>query len=340
MRKTKLILLVLLTLILVDKTVIAQNSCSKEQKHIIVGYITGWSEGMPDPTYLTHINYAFGHITDTFDGIRIDNEEKLKALSLLKTDYPHLKLLLSIGGWGSGFFSEMSADQNLRKAFAKDCQRVIEEFDLDGIDIDWEYPTSSMAEISSSPQDAENYNLLMSDIRAEIGINKLLTLASAASADYIDFKGLMPFVDFVNIMSYDMGTPPYHHSALYQSEHTRFSVDQAVKAHQLAGIPNNKLVVGLPFYGRFKSSLGNAINYKNIIELNDYEYKWDEVAQSPYLIDQHNNFVGSYDNPKSILLKCQYIKDNGLLGAMYWEYSGDDSQDTLKKAVHDGINKY
>ena len=109
----------------------------------------------------------------------------------------------------------MAANDEYRRAFAADCDRVVKEFALDGIDIDWEYPTSSMANISSSPDDTENFTLLMQDIRAAIGNEKELTLATVASARYIDFKAILPSVDFVNIMAYDMASAPKHHSALY-----------------------------------------------------------------------------------------------------------------------------
>ena len=103
---------------------------------------------------------------------------------LRRKQKPELKVLLSIGGWGSGRFSEMAANDEYRRAFAADCDRVVKEFALDGIDIDWEYPTSSMANISSSPDDTENFTLLMQDIRAAIGNEKELTLAPKTTLRY------------------------------------------------------------------------------------------------------------------------------------------------------------
>src|SRR5690606_22880774 len=141
-------------------------------------YVTSWTSVMPDPAYVTHINYAFGHVNKDFNGIRIDNESRLRSLILLKTKHPGLKVLISIGGWGSGRFSEMAAVDSNRNKFAEDCLRVIKAFNLDGIDIDWEYPTSAAAKISSSPDDTQNYTLMMKAIREKIGTAKLLTLAS------------------------------------------------------------------------------------------------------------------------------------------------------------------
>lgn len=139
---------------------------------VVVAYVTSWSHVIPDPKYMTHINYAFGHVDETFDGVGIANEGRLRQMVELKKQKPDLNVLLSIGGWGSGRFSEMAANEKYRKAFAKDCRRVVKEYGLDGIDIDWEYPTSNAAGISSSPDDTKNFTLLMRDIRKAIGPKK------------------------------------------------------------------------------------------------------------------------------------------------------------------------
>ena len=75
---------------------------------VIVAYVTSWSSIMPDPQYMTHINYAFGHVSETFNGVGIANENRLREIVALKAQKPELKIMLSIGGWGSGRFSEMA----------------------------------------------------------------------------------------------------------------------------------------------------------------------------------------------------------------------------------------
>ncbi len=318
--------------------------CAQMQKDVpdkvIVAYVTSWSNVMPDPAYITHINYAFGHVTDSFNGIRINNEERLKQICELKKQAPSLKVMLSIGGWGSGRFSEMAADAIFRKAFAADCRRVADEFGLDGIDIDWEYPTSSLAKISSSPDDTKNFTLLMKDIRDAIGKNKLLTLASVADAKYIDFREIDPFIDFVNIMSYDMSSAPLHHSPLFRSAIAgRITSDEAVIAHLNAGVPKNKLVMGMPFYGRGSKKVSNFMDYNKIVVLEGYEKRWDDTAKAPYLVDSEGVFVCGYDNPQSLAIKCRYILDIGILGGMYWDYAGDNEAGDLRKAVFEGLGK-
>ncbi|WP_455601710.1 glycosyl hydrolase family 18 protein [Bacteroides rodentium] len=311
---------------------------SRDSK-VVVAYVTSWSEVMPDPQYMTHINYAFGHVNENFNGVKIDNEKRLKQIVDLRKQKPELKVLLSIGGWGSGRFSEMAANDEYRRAFAADCDRVVKEFALDGIDIDWEYPTSSMANISSSPDDTENFTFLMQDIRAAIGNEKELTLATVASARYIDFKAILPFVDFVNIMAYDMASAPKHPSALYPSGHSGdITSDGAVTAHLKAGVPPSKLVVGMPFYGRGGDGYPSFQDYNKVGNTDtQYTEKWDEVAQVPYLADKNDTLVFGFENPRSLAIKCQYILDKDLLGGMYWDYSGDNEQGDLRRTVAENL---
>ena len=154
---------------------------------IVVAYVTSWTNEVPDPTVMTHINYAFGHVNETFNGVCIDNPDRLRMITGLKQQHPALKVMLSIGGWGSGRFSEMAATQENRLAFARNCKRVVDEFGLDGIDIDWEYPTQGGAGISSSPDDTKNFTLLMAALRKALGKKQLLTAATISSAQFIDF---------------------------------------------------------------------------------------------------------------------------------------------------------
>ena len=313
-------------------------AASRDSK-VVVAYVTSWSEVMPDPQYMTHINYAFGHVNESFNGVKIDNEERLRQIVDLRKQKPELKVLLSIGGRGSGRFSEMAANDEYRRAFAADCDRVVKEFALDGIDIDWEYPTSSMANISSSPDDTENFTLLMQDIRAAIGNEKELTLATVASARYIDFKAILPSVDFVNIMAYDMASAPKHHSALYPSGHSGdITSDGAVTAHLKAGVPPSKLVMGMPFYGRGGDGYPSFQDYNKVGNTDtQYTEKWDEVAQVPYLADKNDTLVFGFENPRSLAIKCQYILDKDLLGGMYWDYSGDNEQGDLRRTVAENL---
>jgi len=311
---------------------------------IVLAYVTSWSDVMPEASHLTHINYAFGHVTDDFRGVRIDNVRRFKKIVRLKKKWPHLKVLLSVGGWGSGRFSEMASNELYRLSFAKSCAKAVKRYKLDGIDIDWEYPTSSAAEISSSPGDRDNYTLLMRDLRAALGPDKLLTHATGANARYYDFKALDRYVDFTNVMSYDLGWAPYHNSPLYRSAITEeMSADEAVKAHIDSGVPANKLVMGLAFYGHFGHDRKRPEGFPRQRDLNnmvlppEFVQVWDSIAQVPYITGRNGELVFGYENSKSLEIKCRYILDNNLRGAMWWSYEGDNPAGEMRRTVYETL---
>lgn len=303
-------------------------------KEMIVGaYLMGVRNELPDVNLVTHINYAFGHVNETFDGVLLPEGKGLSQVVGLKKDKPSLKVLLSIGGWGSGRFSEMASDPLKRKSFARDCARIVKESGLDGIDIDWEYPGSGLAGISSSPDDRTNFTLLMRDLRASLGKRSLLTIASVCNADYIDFKAVLPYLDYVNVMSYDMGTQHTHHAALYRSGYAGYcTADEAVRKHIDAGVPRQKIVMGMPFYGR---GVEGYVPYREG-ESSDVEF-WDDTAKVPMILDSLGNMLFGYENARSIAEKCRYIVSGGLRGGMYWEYNDDNASHDLARAVYEGL---
>ena len=298
-------------------------------KKVVVAYVTSWTRTIPDPNVMTHINYAFGHVNESFNGVGIDNPDRLRQIVALKRQNPELKVMLSVGGWGSGRFSEMAASDDNRRSFAADCRRVVDEYGLDGIDIDWEYPTQSSAGISSSPDDTRNFNRLMHDLREALGTTHLLTCATVANGDYIDFRRCIDDLDFVNVMSYDMANAPKHHSALYPSDISGWmTTDGAVRAHMEKGVPRTKLVMGMPLYGRGRRGY-SATPLEGELQA---EERWHEQSMVPYLVDAQGELVMGFENERSLGIKCQYIINHGLLGGMYWEY-GDDNQASLRNTV-------
>ncbi|WP_290382475.1 glycoside hydrolase family 18 protein [Paramuribaculum intestinale] len=316
-----------------------QDNAADPTSQIVVAYVTGWSSCAPDPSLMTHINYAFGKVAPTFDSVTVQNPARLDSVVALHRVNPDLKIMLSIGGWGAGNFSEMAADSALRAKFADDCLAKVERYGLDGIDIDWEYPTSSSAGISSSPEDTENYTLLMRQLRETLGPDRLLTLATIWSAKYIDFEAILPYVDFVNIMSYDMspassGRP---HAPLYASEASgNHSADSAYRAHLAAGIPAEKLVLGLPFYGRGVDPYPDYMDYKDLKVLPGTVEIYDSIAETPYMADSiSGRILMGFENQRSMAAKLHYIKQQGMLGAMYWEYCADNGD--LAQQVADSI---
>ena len=204
-----------------DSSVIVDNG---KQGPVVVAYVSG-GQGKPLPDFgkVTHIDYAFGRIDSTFSGLSIENPPRFKEIADLKnennkTAQRKVFMQLSIGGWGSGRFSEMVTDTAYRHAFVAACKKVVEDYGIDGIDLDWEYPSSGVAGISSAPTDIDNFTLWVKELREALGDDKLLTIATISTARFIDFKAVDPYIDFYNIMSYDMAVAPYHHAPLKRFE--------------------------------------------------------------------------------------------------------------------------
>lgn len=320
----------------------SDDESSVQLQTVVIAYVTSWTNEMPDPNVMTHINYAFGHVSETFDGVRIDNPERLKMIVNLKQQNPELKVLLSIGGWGSGRFSEMAALKENREKFANDCRRVVQEYGLDGIDIDWEYPTQSTANISSSPDDTANFTRLMGDLRRTLGSGKLLTAATVCDAQYIDFKDCIGYLDLVNVMAYDMndGTDT-HHAALYPSELSGdCTSSEAVEAHLKAAVPKEKLVMGMPFYGKGdREDAGVKAFLETGVLPDGYEHRWSEESQVPYVVNDKGRFVWGDENVRSLMAKCQYILDHGLRGGMYWDYASDNPRHEFSQTLYLSLMK-
>lgn len=311
--------------------------CSAQNSKTVVGaYVTAGSDIMPDPMVMTHLNYAFGSVNETFNGVNVSHPERLQQMVALKAQNPELKVLLSIGGWTSGRFSEMAATKENREAFARDCRRIVEAFGLDGIDMDWEYPTSSAAGISSSPDDTRNFTLLMKALRRQLGRKRLLTVATVCDAKYIDFRHCLRYIDLVNVMAYDMSDPKRaHHAALRPSPVSGYCTSaQAVEAHLKAGVPKTKLVMGIPFYGKGNGEDAGIKEWRRTGNLPEgYRELWNEEAQVHYIVNADGQFVWGIEDLQSLSAKCRYITEHDLRGGMYWEYSIDNAEGDKRNTV-------
>jgi len=336
------------------------------QTPIVLSYFTEYNESLPDGTLLTHINYAHGRFKNpaTGDGGIVITESSKAPISkvvALKNDNPNLKVCLMIGGWGAHAdgFSMMARDAAKRTAFCKSVKSLLDKHKLDGVDIDWEYPTQSADnETGCDPTDTQNFNLVLQELRETLGTSKIISFASSSSAKYVDWKTAMKYLDYVNVMTYDMGAAPNgHNSPLHKS--ARFnqrSWDESIEAHVKGGVPKDKQVMGIPFYGKSKKNPTDAekifeysVKYYEIPDiLNKGTYRnkplarkvtrqWEPTSMVPFLTDETGVNVLSYDDPESVAAKGYYVKNNGLLGAMFWEYRYDTSNHDLNKAVVNAI---
>ena len=282
-------------------------------------------------------------------------------ITRLKQKHPHLKFLISVGGWtDSGPFYEMAAAEESRQTFAQSCADFLKTYpQFDGIDIDWEHPVSGGLQ-PGSPRDARNYVTLLASLRKAIGPDKLLTVAASASPrgiDPIEYADMAAILDWVSVMTYDFhtgGTRTGFNSALYNHDdpsNPRLNLHDAVQAIAAKGIPRHKLVAGVPFYGRgWRGVESSAVwstgtgslqvgGYRKIAETflksPDYVRYWDDVAKVPWLYNASKKEWITYEDPQSMRLKGEYIAAQNLAGAMFWELSNDDG--TLLDALRSGL---
>ncbi|MGN7358423.1 glycoside hydrolase family 18 protein [Paenibacillus sp. SAF-054] len=334
-----------------------------KMNYVVAGYAV--DAKLPEMTRedlekLTHLNVAFGHVVD--HRISVDHLKHAGQLRDIKREHPELCILLSVGGWGAGGFSEAAATEEGRRSMAESAVRVLESHPFDGIDLDWEYPSYGEAEIASSPEDKTNFTLLLKTIREALdrkgeqdGRHYLLTIAAGADQYYVDGTEMdqaQKYLDFVQLMTYDMRggfqVLTGHHTNLYtpRGDLFRISTDASVNLFVRAGVPKEKIVIGAAFYSRVWNQVpdrnqglhqmagttgGYGPSFSTLaaeyINLNGYTRYWDAEACAPYLFN--GTSLISYDDEESIGHKCEYVKNSGLAGIMFWEYSCDGTHRLL-----------
>ncbi|QTE22205.1 glycoside hydrolase family 18 protein [Polaribacter cellanae] len=364
----KLIVFIGLILLFVNctKQVKTDNKHTEDLK--IIGYVAGYENydiAKVDATKLTHINYAFANIVEGKPKFELDIDAiKISKLIALKKVNPNLKVLYSIGGWTwSDKFSHIAAYPEAREKFAKSSVQLMKKYGFDGVDLDWEFPGQRAEDNAFRPSDKENFTLLLAEIRKHLEkaaiadkTHYLLTIASGADQAYIDNTDLakaQEYLDFINVMCYDFYNGWFyqtgHHANLYPSEKEKFkgnSGQEAINRHIKAGVPANKLVMGIPFYGRQWSKVslnkdglyqtamttGVIVPYWDIIKKiksGNFKKGYDNSAKASYLWNAIDSVFISWETPKEIKLKTEFIKEKGLGGAMFWEYSLDKDQELL-----------
>ncbi len=316
--------------------------------HIVMEYVLGNPKNV-DPRFLDAIIYAFVEINK--DGsLLVPTPTFLKQMVNMRKSKPGLKVIAAIGGWGADGFSDASLTPSSRYKFAREVNKLINEYNLDGIDIDWEYPANKAAGITAREEDKENFTLLLTAIRDVIGNDKWLSVAGTGDINYInksaDIPAISKIINYFNLMSYDFTAGETgdrgkkHQANLFDSDLqlNDLSVDKWVQNLIKAGMPSEKILLGVPFYGRLgaKTTVSNDELRKNYINKNGYFYKFDKDAKVPYLVDKDGNFAMSYENELSLFYKGQYVLNNCLGGIFSWT-STYDQANILARAMNYSI---
>lgn len=308
---------------------------------IIVAYLQSGGNRLPNPDLMTHIIYAFGTFSDNNDSVVIPTPDKLKQLVELKKVNPNLKVILGIGGYKRDGFSEMASDKEKRGKFIQSCKTVLDNYRLDGIDLDWEFPTTEAGGHTASPTDDKNYVQLVKELRKKIGKKKHISIYSNNSACWIRFAEMMPYLDYVNVSGYNLRVKDGHQSNLYSSEISGdWSVDKSITRHIIKGVPPEKILLGIPFFGRGREPFPSYIEDYKIERYNSgSKLMWDDKAKVPYYANEEGGIVLGFDDSDSVQIKCQYSKDRNLGGVFYWNYDADFNEHTLAKTIKDTLLK-
>jgi len=330
--------------------------------------------GQIDAAKLTRINYAFSNIQGgrMVTGSPADAQNFATLRGLRKTN-PNLTILVSVGGWlWSTNFSDMALTRQSRAVFEDSVMQFLVRHDLDGLDIDWEYPGMPGAGHRFRPEDKQNFTSLLRELRerfdasARRGRRLYLTIAMGASDEVIantEMQKVQRYVDTVNLMTYDYYEPGSesitgNHSPLYANPADPKAASSAdtVRAFEKAGVPAEKILLGVPFYGhewgqvkdqnhglfQVGKPIPNVYAPFSAIEStmlgHGFTRYWDDAAKVPYLYNPQQRTFVSYEDPESLKLKCQYIRAEKLAGIMFWEYFGD-SQGKLLQTINTELLK-
>jgi len=310
---------------------------------------------------LSQIIHSFLHL----DGNRLTLDDARDSIALLrlhalKAEQPRLKVLLSLGGWGGcATCSEVFAQAAGRKEFAASVEELLVRFDLDGIDLDWEYPAiEGYPGHRYAPEDKHNFTLLVRELRDVLGDKYVISFAAGGFDQFleasVEWREVMPLLDHVNLMTYDLvngySTTTGHHTPLYSTPEQSLSVDHAIQFLDSIGVDRSKIIIGGAFYARIwekvppennglyqSGEFQRSVDYRQLDAFfasnPGFELYWDPVAMAPYAYNAKKRLFATFDDPRSIAHKTQYVLNQNLGGIMFWELKGDLFEEGLLEVI-------
>ena len=340
---------------------------SSAQPYKIIAYATGKAETIKQYPIdkLTHIIYSFLKIqNDTLTFHNQEQENTVRQLAALKATNPQLKIMVSVGGWsGCSFCSDLFASDKHRKNFAKTTTALFKKYGIDGLDLDWEYPAiEGYPGHKYDAADKNNFTELIKALRQEMGNDLLLTFAAGGFVKYleesVDWDAVMPLVDFVNLMTYDLvggyATVTGHHSLLQDYRPAQESTTKCVNWLLNKKMPANKLIIGAAMYarvwenvpgtnnglyqpGKFKQGVAFADFKTYFSDTSGYKYYWDKKAKAPYQYNASKKLFATFDDERSIREKTTFIRNKKLGGIMFWELAQDKKTEGLVEVMFKGL---
>jgi chitinase len=340
--KSKIILglMVIFSLLTCGDLTINTSPEEENLSKVVIGYYASWEKDTFDFSkiqykYLTHLAHAF--TKPDSEGNLIVEDDYVYPELVETAHLNNVKVIMSIGGWGNceGFPGMASTAAN-RESFINQVIEFCLTNNYDGVDIDWEYP--------SNPEEKQSFVSLAKELSAALKEQNpplLLTMATPAGefwAQWINFEEMMGYFDYVGCMTYDFhgewSDHSGHNSPLYTCHNDPCgSVDDSYEYYLSRQVSKEKLLLGIPFYGRsfdchdlyqrFKKS--QQYGYKEILNFINagWSYIWDDCAKVPYIRNPESTKIICFDDEQSVALKCRYIKEKEIAGVIIWEISED-----------------
>ena len=331
-----------------------------DQINYAQGFVTGGHCSVADPN--ADINFRFG-ADQSIDGLADADGAGLKGylgqMVKLKRRYPKLKLILSLEGRADNFAEDAQPDR--REAFVASCIDLWVKGNIapgiqlgrlfDGIDIDWEFPHEA---------DAENYMALLKEFRRQMDLTRpglMLNVAVGPSPRMYggaDMGKVAALVNQMGLMTYDFTGPWMKRTGFVSalSGNVGGTVQRTVEAYLAAGVPAEKLLVGVPFYGYGWHQVtedNNGLFQEGEPIRGDHSYREiermvadstvyrDPASQAPWLFD--GDVFWTYDDAVSVRAKARYVVGAGLGGLMIWELGDDTVPGTLLGAAYHGLRE-
>lgn len=316
---------------------------------------------------ITEIIFSFCHLSG--NRLTVDNKKDtltIRALVALKKKNTRLKILLSLGGWGGcKTCSDVFSSDSGRKEFAGSALDLTNYFRTDGIDLDWEFPAlAAYPEHPFKVEDKVNFTTLIQTLRSKLGKSKEISVICAGVSPFLegslDLPDIAPYVDRINLMTYDLIGSKTHFSGhltpLYSTSWQIASADHAMRYLDSLKIPHEKICIGSAFYGReylILENQGDGLNKpavfqkfitmkkirKEYTDDHGYTTHWDSVAKAAYKYNDQNRIFITYEDERSVAAKVKYVKDKKLNGIFFWEMRLDRPKRGLMDVIFREMKK-
>ena len=338
----------------------------KAKDKVFQGYLYGSIRNLNFRLY-THLCHAF--VVADGDG-KIRTERSVPSREL--TGQAHqagVKVLLSLGGWGwDKQFASIVSHPEAEDRYVKGVLDLVDGYDYDGIDLDWEYP-DTQEEVVGFERLARRFRKGLDAIGVKKSRPMVLTMAASANPGtlkWLDKDFLLETMDWLNVMTYDFAgnwsSVAGHNSPLFASSKpgaSRRSTEATMRyLRQERGLPAHKLAVGIPLYGKgfgvkepyaptqgapkVRIPQGNYSNLHKLLHEQGWTRQWDDETKNPWLLSPDRSMVIGYDDAESVALKTEWAMKQGFRGVFFWQVAGDrlpDGTNPLQEAAHQKWDK-